>query len=89
MRGVVLGRTSLRVLSLAVGLAVSSPAWAQSGDRAGAEALFEAGREALDKGDYEVACQRFEESNRLESAAGTILNLANCREQLGQLASAW
>jgi hypothetical protein len=36
-----------------------------------------------------VACQRFEESNRLEPAAGTILNLANCREQLGQLASAW
>jgi len=75
------------VASLA--LCLASPAAAQTRDSAGAEALFEAGREALEKGDYEVACQRFEESNRLESAAGTILNLANCRERLGQLASAW
>ena len=78
--------------SLAVGLMVlglASPAAAQQVDSASADALFEAGREALDRGDVAVACQRFEESNRLEPAAGTILNLANCREKLGQLASAW
>jgi hypothetical protein len=70
-------------------LSLAFPLSAQPGDSAGAEALFESGREALDRGDIAVACQRFEESNRLESVAGTILNLANCREKLGQLASAW
>jgi len=77
---------------MAVGLLMLSlafPLSAQPRDSASADALFEAGREALDRGDVAVACQRFEESNRLESAAGTILNLANCREKLGQLASAW
>jgi hypothetical protein len=77
---------------MAVGLLMSSlalPVSAQPRDSAGADALFEAGREALERGDIAVACQRFEESNRLESVAGTILNLANCREKLGQLASAW
>jgi hypothetical protein len=61
---------------------------ASAGDAA-AEALFRAGREAAEQKDYETACARFEESNRLEPAAGTVFNLAHCREQLGELASAW
>src|SRR5688572_29187335 len=68
---------------------VSAPVGAQERDRAAAEALFRAGREAAGRGDYATACQRFEESNRLEPTAGTVMNLANCREQLGQIASAW
>lgn len=62
---------------------------AQPSDRAAAEALFRAGRQANASGDYATACQRFEESNRLDPAVGTVFNLANCREKLGQLASAW
>lgn len=58
-------------------------------DSVTAEALFQAGREAMDKGDAKTACDRFEESYRLEAQPGTALNLANCREQLGQVASAW
>src|SRR6476646_7884960 len=54
-----------------------------------AEALFRSGREAVDRGDWQTACARFEESHRLEPAVGTVFNLANCREKLGQLASAW
>ena len=68
---------------------LSSFAAAQTDGRVAAEALFRAGREALAKGDHATACQRFEESNRLEPAVGTVFNLANCREKLGQLASAW
>ncbi|HMJ10319.1 MAG TPA: PEGA domain-containing protein [Polyangiaceae bacterium] len=68
---------------------LSTLAAAQTGDRAVAEALFRSGREALGKGDHATACQRFEESNRLEPAVGTVFNLANCREKLGQLAAAW
>ena len=54
-----------------------------------AEALFRSGREAVERGDWATACARFEESHRLEPAVGTVFNLANCREKLGQLASAW
>jgi hypothetical protein len=61
---------------------------ASAGDAA-AEALFRAGRQAADQRDWKTACARFEESNRLEPAAGTVFNLAHCREQLGELASAW
>jgi hypothetical protein len=51
--------------------------------------LFEAGRQALAEGDYDLACQKFAESNRLERAAGTMLNLANCEEKRGRVATAW
>jgi hypothetical protein len=54
-----------------------------------AEALFRSGQEAADQGEWALACERFEESQRLESAPGTLLNLARCREALGQLATAW
>jgi hypothetical protein len=54
-----------------------------------AEALFRAGRAALSAGDIEGARRRFEESERLEPAPGTQLNLALCDEKLGRLAQAW
>lgn len=54
-----------------------------------AEALFRAGREAAKRGDHEVACAKFAESERLEPAVGTELNLALCEEQLQHLLSAW
>jgi len=56
---------------------------------AAAEALFRSARQAADRGDWVTACDRFEESHRLEPAPGTVLNLAQCREKLGQVASAW
>jgi tetratricopeptide (TPR) repeat protein len=70
-------------------LAFSSAAVAQGSDKIAAEALFEAGRQALERGDYAAACDRFEESLRLDSAVGTLLNLANCKQKTGQLATAW
>jgi hypothetical protein len=54
-----------------------------------AEALFESGHEAMSQGDYDTACARFEESNRLEPAVGAVLNLAACEEKRGRLATAW
>jgi len=54
-----------------------------------AEALFRAGREAMEQGDYATACNRFAESQRLEPAGGTAFNLAACFEKLGRIASAW
>lgn len=83
--------TRLFVSSLLLGgtLFAVTPAIAQPRDRAAAEALFRAGREAADKGDYATACKRFEESERLDPALGTLFNLADCKEKQGKLASAW
>ncbi len=72
-------------LAIAFGV-MARPAFA--GDAA-AEALFRAGREASEQGDFATACARFEESRRLEPAPGTVFNLAVCYERLGQVASAW
>jgi hypothetical protein len=54
-----------------------------------AEALFDAGRGALEKKDYATACEKFAASNKLEPAVGTVLNLGYCSEMLGRVASAW
>jgi hypothetical protein len=58
-------------------------------DPAGAEALFKLGREALDRGRVDEACSRFEESQRLDPGAGTLLNLGACEERRGHIAAAW
>jgi hypothetical protein len=70
-------------------LLTTSLALAQEHDPASAEVLFSQGRKAFDKGDYATACEKFEESQRLDPAAGTLINLAACHERLGRLASAW
>lgn len=54
-----------------------------------AEALFNEGRAALVAGDYERACPKLRESDRIEPQPGTKLNLARCEEQRGKLATAW
>ncbi len=56
---------------------------------AAAEALFQSGREAMDAKDYEAAREAFSESQRLEPAAGTLMNLATAEEKLNMPASAW
>lgn len=70
-----------------VGLATTT-AHGQS-NAAAAEALFDEGRKAMDQKDYATACGRFRESNRLDPAPGTVLNLARCEEARGKVATAW
>ena len=62
---------------------------ASAGDPVSAEALFREGRAAMSRGEHALACQRFAESQRLDPAAGTLLNLGECKERLGKTASAW
>lgn len=62
---------------------------AASAADASADGLFRSGRDAMQRGDYELACSRFAESDRLEPSPGAKLNLALCEEQLRHLTRAW
>ncbi len=72
-------------------LLVASPGSAQTTpeQKAAAEALFLEGRQYMEAGSFSQACAKFEQSEKLDSATGTLLNLADCYEKLGRLASAW
>ncbi len=52
------------------------------------EALFREGRAALLTNDLITACARFEASQKLEPAPGTLLNLGDCEERQGHLVAA-
>ncbi len=70
-------------------LPVDPPAPEQPEDMPPAAVLFQEGRTLLEAGNAAEACSKFEESYKLEaSAAGTMLNLGLCKEQLGKLATA-
>lgn len=81
-------RKLTRNLVILGSLCVASSAHAQS-SAAAAVALFDEGRAALQSGDFDVACVKFKESNRIGPAVGTAFNLANCEERRGRLATAW
>jgi hypothetical protein len=54
-----------------------------------AQALFDEGRRLLAEGDVPAACAKFAESQRIEPAGGTLMNLAACHAREGKTATAW
>ncbi len=64
----------------------SGSARAQSAE---AEVLFRDGRSLVKAGKLAEGCAKIEASERIESSVGTLLNLGDCREKLGKVASAW
>ena len=82
-------KTRLTAFGLTLAIAVAGgEARAQSAMTA-AEILFEAGRAAAGRGDYREACAKFGESQRIDPAVGTLLNIADCSERQGKLVVAW
>src|SRR5262249_28699952 len=81
-----------KAICLAAGMAtllLAHPGAAQTQDGAAAEVLFREGRKAQEANDYQEALQKFAESQKLDPAPGTLMNLATCEEKLSKLATAW
>jgi hypothetical protein len=58
-------------------------------DKIAAQALFDQGKELMAKGNLAEACPKLEESQRLDPTSGTLINLADCYEKAGRVATAW
>ncbi|MBL8721450.1 MAG: hypothetical protein JNL79_36015 [Myxococcales bacterium] len=76
------------ISGMALAALLASHAHAET-DPAGAQVLFDEGQKLVASGDYPSACPKFAASHRLEPAIGTLINLADCYEHVGKLASAW
>jgi hypothetical protein len=77
---------------LALGLVLVSERAVRADDYsadAASTVLFKEAKALAAKGDFEHACPKFQESQRLRPGVGTLLNIGDCLEKLGRLASAW
>jgi hypothetical protein len=81
-------RLFLAAIAALTTLVANLPVYAQSSS-AHARVLFREARALMDKGRFEEACPKLEESLRLDQGMGTQFNLAHCWEQMGRTASAW
>ena len=81
------GTLAIPLLVALLGPARALAAPPQTDPRA-ADSLYQRGKAALAAGDLETACARFAESQRLDPAPGTLLNLGECETQQGKVASA-
>jgi len=76
--------------SVAPASAAATPAGPARTDNAAiAEELFAQGIALMKENKFAEACPKFEGSNKASWAPGTTINLADCYEKIGKLASAW
>lgn len=84
-----LGRVRIGLVAAGVALTMTSLTASASGeDPVTADALFREAKARMAKGEVARACTLFAESQRLDPAPGTLLNLADCEEKNGRFATA-
>ncbi|MCC6217293.1 MAG: PEGA domain-containing protein [Polyangiaceae bacterium] len=76
-------------LLLAATVCASAPPARAQEDQAAARSLFDEGRQLMAAGKHAEACPKFEAAQKLFNSTGILLNLADCYEKTGRLASAW
>src|SRR5262245_35951588 len=77
-------------LSIVVAALLAAPeAHAQGGDLAVAQGLIDEANRLVGQGKLAEACPKFLASFQLGPKPGTAVNLADCFEKNGQIASAW
>ncbi|HEY1817805.1 MAG TPA: tetratricopeptide repeat protein [Kofleriaceae bacterium] len=76
-------KRAIAIVALWSAGAAAQPSGAQ------AEVLFRQGLNLLKTGKTAEACAAFDESEKLDPAITTLINLASCREKQGELATAW
>src|SRR4051812_50105876 len=79
-------RPTLAACSFAAALALSTTA---NADKGTAEVAFDQARKLMKEGKVAEACPKFEVSFNSDPQVGVLLNLADCHERLGQIATAW
>lgn len=82
-------RHGLAVACLALGIFTAERSSRAQDNSAVVESLFHEGKKLAAAGNFAEACPKFLASYNLEHRIGTLLNLADCYENNGQLASAW
>lgn len=93
MRSILLTKRAISG-SLALASIALLPCTARAADppsdvRATAEALYQEAYKLSQAGNFVEACKKLEESDKLDPATGTKVELAKCYEQTGRPASAW
>lgn len=81
----------LRVIApaaISVSIALT-PSVARANDPVAADALFQAAKQLMADKQFAEACPKFDASYKLDPTLGTLLNLADCYEKLGRIATAW
>jgi hypothetical protein len=81
-------RTALFTAAMAAAWA-SASAPAAAGDPAVADQLFKKAKDLLGQGRVSEACRAFQESFETDPALGALMNLADCLERDGRVASAY
>lgn len=80
---------ALAAASLAAAIAIHAAPARAEGESAAAEALFQQAKTLADQKKFAEACPKFAAAYKLDKTLGALLNLADCEEHLGQVASAW
>jgi hypothetical protein len=87
-RGLHRARYAVAGVAAAAAIATTSGARAE-GDTAAAEALFQQAKSLAEAAKWAEACPKFQASYKLDKQLGTLMNLADCEEHVGRIATAW